>query len=117
MRREFWHRWHHERRIQLRRSQSVAAVKLGSADSGTRTESVAGQSFFDAVLKEPIRFREAISTLHDVVINDLTFKPRDKSAYEEWKKQQASAEQPFAIRPCSTARETVAAGRAPETDG
>jgi hypothetical protein len=43
---------------------------------------------FDAALKSPLRFREAISALHDVVINDLRFKPRDKTAYEEWKKQQ-----------------------------
>jgi hypothetical protein len=40
---------------------------------------------FDAELREPLRFREAISALHDVVINDLRFKPRDKSAYEAYK--------------------------------
>jgi hypothetical protein len=42
---------------------------------------------FDAPLLAPLRFREAISALHDVVISDLRFKPRDKTAYEEWKKQ------------------------------
>lgn len=42
---------------------------------------------FDAELVEPLRFREAISALHDVVINDLRFKPRDKTAYEEYKKR------------------------------
>ena len=68
----------------------------------------------DAVLKEPIRFREAISTLHDVVVNDLTFKPRDKSAYEEWKKQQAVRERAIRQGAMQTARETVAAGRAPK---
>lgn len=41
---------------------------------------------FDADLKQPLRFREAISALHDVVISDLRFKKRDKTAYEEWKK-------------------------------
>jgi hypothetical protein len=41
---------------------------------------------FDGALKNPLRFREAISTLHDVVINDLRFKPRDKTAYEAWKR-------------------------------
>lgn len=68
----------------------------------------------DAVLKEPIRFREAISTLHDVVVNDLTFRPRDKSAYEEWKKQQEVRERAICQAAMQTARETVAAGRAPE---
>lgn len=41
---------------------------------------------FEAALREPLRFREAISALHDVVISDLRFKPRDKAAYEEWQK-------------------------------
>lgn len=44
---------------------------------------------FDAALCRPLRFREAISALHDVVISDLRFKPRDKSAYEAWKKSEA----------------------------
>jgi len=43
---------------------------------------------FDGPLLEPLRFREAISALHDVVINDLRFKPRDKTAYESWKRQE-----------------------------
>ena len=48
---------------------------------------------FDAALLHPLRFREAISALHDVVINDLRFKPRDKTDYEAWKKEQAAAKQ------------------------
>lgn len=46
---------------------------------------------FDAPLLHPLRFREAISALHDIVISDLRYKPRDKTAYEEWKKEQATA--------------------------
>ena len=46
----------------------------------------------DAPLARPIPFREAISALHDVVINDLRFKPRDKTAYEQWKKNQRELE-------------------------
>jgi hypothetical protein len=42
---------------------------------------------FDAPLKNPLKFREAISALHDVVISDLRYRKRDKTAYEEWKKQ------------------------------
>ena len=48
---------------------------------------------FDAQLKAPLRFREAISALHDVVINDLTFQPRDKTAYQQWKQAQYQREQ------------------------
>lgn len=40
---------------------------------------------FDAPLVRPLRFREAISALHDVVISDLRYKPRDKTAYQQWK--------------------------------
>jgi hypothetical protein len=43
---------------------------------------------FDAPLLQPLRFREAMSALHDVVINDLRYKPRDKTAYEAWKKDE-----------------------------
>ena len=45
---------------------------------------------FDAALRHPLRFREAISALHDVVISDLRFKKRDKSAYEAWKAAEAT---------------------------
>src|SRR5688572_18695433 len=43
---------------------------------------------FDAALLQPLRFREAISALHDVVISDLRFKRKDKTAYLAWKQQQ-----------------------------
>jgi len=39
---------------------------------------------FNGTLKHPLRFREAISALHDVVISDLRYKPKDKSAYEAY---------------------------------
>ena len=45
---------------------------------------------FDAPLLNPLRFREAISALHDVVISDLRFKKRDKTAYQGWKKNEAN---------------------------
>jgi hypothetical protein len=48
---------------------------------------------FDAPVLRPTRFREAICALHDCVISDHRYKPRDKSAYEAWKTQQAQAEQ------------------------
>jgi hypothetical protein len=60
---------------------------------------------FDAALKHPQRFREAISALHDVVISDHRFKRRDKSAYEAWKA--AEAERIRALR--KTAREQAKA--------
>jgi hypothetical protein len=44
-------------------------------------------TFFRGELRQNIAFREAISALHDVVISDLRFKPKDKSAYKEWAAQ------------------------------
>jgi hypothetical protein len=45
-------------------------------------------TFFAGKLRKKIAFREAISALHDVVVSDLRFKPKDKSAYKEWAAQQ-----------------------------
>jgi hypothetical protein len=66
---------------------------------------------FDAPLLHPLRFREAMSALHDVVINDLRFKPRDKTAYEEWKKQQAAAKQALYNRELERAKNDLATER------
>jgi hypothetical protein len=41
-------------------------------------------TFFIAELRQKLEFREAISALHDVVVSDLRFKPKDKTAYKEW---------------------------------
>ncbi|MDR1968571.1 MAG: SWIM zinc finger family protein [Burkholderiaceae bacterium] len=37
-----------------------------------------------AEINRHLPFREAISALHDVVVGDLRFQPRDKSAYLQW---------------------------------
>lgn len=48
--------------------------------------------FFDAQLQKPLRFREAMSALHDVVIGDLRFVKKDRTAHDAWKKAQAEEE-------------------------
>ena len=66
---------------------------------------------FDAPLTDPVRFREAISALHDIVINDLRYKPRDKTAYEAWKnaaKRQAEAQIRAQGLPASASKEAEA---------
>lgn len=47
---------------------------------------------FTGVLREVIRFREAVSALHDVVISDLRYKPKDHTAYREYLAQQQERE-------------------------
>ncbi|MDM8532754.1 SWIM zinc finger family protein [Anaerolineales bacterium HSG25] len=44
-------------------------------------------TFFTGVLGKSLEFREAISALHDVVISDLRFKPKDDEAYKAWAAQ------------------------------
>ena len=44
-------------------------------------------TFFRGELRQNIAFREAISALHDVVVSDLRFKPKDKTAYKAWAAQ------------------------------
>lgn len=45
-------------------------------------------TFFVGSLGKHINFREAISALHDVVVSDMRFKPKDKTEYLEWAKKQ-----------------------------
>lgn len=48
--------------------------------------------FFEGEIKHPIRFREAMSALHEVVVGDLKAKPRDRSAWEAYKVELAARE-------------------------
>jgi hypothetical protein len=47
-------------------------------------------AWFAGKLHKKIAFREAMSALHDVVISDMRFKPKDKTAYKEWVAQNES---------------------------
>src|SRR5437763_11335186 len=45
-------------------------------------------TFFSGELRKSIAFREAISALHDVVVSDLRWHPKDKTAYKKWAAEQ-----------------------------
>jgi predicted nucleic acid-binding Zn finger protein/predicted Holliday junction resolvase-like endonuclease len=45
-------------------------------------------TFFIGKLNKKIAFREAISALHDVVVSDLRFYPKDKEEYKLWVAEQ-----------------------------
>ncbi len=45
-------------------------------------------SYFVGELKQGLVFREAISALHSVVTSDMRFKPKDRSEYMRWLKQE-----------------------------
>ncbi len=48
---------------------------------------------FVGKLRHPLLFREAISALHDIVISDLRFQPKDRTAYQEYLKQEKKREE------------------------
>ncbi len=66
----------------------------GITDSGANTQmsfspdTKREPTYFVGELRKKIPFREAMSALHDVVISDLRFKPKDKTAYKEWREKQ-----------------------------
>ena len=45
-------------------------------------------TYFTGELRQNVAFREAISALHSVVVSDLRFKPKDKTAYKAWAAKQ-----------------------------
>jgi hypothetical protein len=45
-------------------------------------------TYFIGELSKSVPFREAISALHQVVVSDLRYQPKDKTAYKEWRAQQ-----------------------------
>ncbi len=48
---------------------------------------------FSGRLRQPLRLREAVSALHDIVISDLRYQPRDKSAYQAYLAAQKEREE------------------------
>ncbi|PQO40832.1 metal-binding protein [Blastopirellula marina] len=72
------------------------------------------QVAFDGALNRPLEFREAISALHDVVINDLRFEPRDKTAYQLWLVEQRKQEQALRQQAMQEKRDAIARGDIPK---
>jgi hypothetical protein len=65
---------------------------VASSASGTKVsfapDTLRQPTFFSGELRKSIAFREAISALHDVVVSDLRWHPKDKTAYKQWAAQQ-----------------------------
>src|SRR5438105_2513918 len=103
----------------LGRSRVIEAASGGARTLAMVPNLAREKVSFDAPLVHPLRFREAISALHDVVINDLRFEPRDKTAYEEWKREQASLKRSIYRRELDRAKKDLAArtGRPPMPAG
>lgn len=60
----------------------------GSVDMNFAPDTFREPTYFSGYLNKHIAFREAISALHDIVVSDFRYKPKDKTAYKEWAQQQ-----------------------------
>jgi len=78
---EFHYRYHGE---------SQVANTARRTDISFAPDTMRDPTYFIADLRQHIAFREAISALHDVVVSDLRFKPKDRDAYLRWLAQQES---------------------------
>lgn len=64
-------------------SSNASSVGMNFVPDASRSP-----THFVGQLHQKIPFREAMSALHDVVVSDLRFKPKDKTAYKEWAAEQ-----------------------------
>ncbi|MCI0486925.1 MAG: SWIM zinc finger family protein, partial [Blastocatellia bacterium] len=70
------------------RGSTTVTDIAGRTDMSFSPDLTREPTFFTGELRKGVEFREAISALHDVVISDLRFKPKDRTAYKEWAARQ-----------------------------
>jgi hypothetical protein len=71
----------------FKRSSSVAN-RPGSTELSFSPDTRREPTYFSGELRKGIAFREAISALHDVVVSDLRWRPKDRTAYKAWAARQ-----------------------------
>ena len=76
---EFEYRYHGSSAV----DSSARATNMSFAPDTKREP-----TYFRGELEQSLEFREAISALNAVVVSDLRFKPKDKTAYKAWLAQQ-----------------------------
>ncbi|WP_311276829.1 SWIM zinc finger family protein [Methylobacterium sp. WCS2018Hpa-22] len=64
--------------------ESRAVTEGGTTRLGFAPDTLRAPTFFNGRVARHLPFREAISALHHVVVSDLRFKPKDRSAYFAW---------------------------------
>lgn len=68
--------------------QTSATSDASSTKLGFAPDTLREPTFFVGRVARHLPFREAISALHHVVVSDLRFQPKDRTAYFEWLKGQ-----------------------------
>jgi len=64
--------------------KSSASSDSASTDLSFAPDTLRPPTYFVGQLNQKVPFREAISALHDVVVSDYRFKPKDSSEYKRW---------------------------------
>jgi hypothetical protein len=62
----------------------ILSSALGDTRVAFATNEVREAAFFKGALGRPLVFREAMGALHDVVISDFKYHPRDHLAFQAW---------------------------------
>jgi hypothetical protein len=67
---------------------SSVSNSAGGTSMSFAPDTLREPTFFRGELRKSVAFREAISALHDVVISDLRWHPKDRTQYLAWAAQQ-----------------------------
>jgi hypothetical protein len=68
--------------------QSAIVSGLTTTEAKFATNQLREAAFFKGVLGQPVLFREALAALHEVVISDFKYHPRDRLAFKAWMEEQ-----------------------------
>ena len=71
--------------------ETAATTDASGTSIGFAPDLLREPTYFVGKVARHLPFREAISALHHVVVSDLRFKPRDRTAYFEWLKAHEQA--------------------------
>jgi hypothetical protein len=66
------------------KGSSQVSDRADRTDMSFSPDTTREPTFFRGELDHRIPFREAISALHEVVVSDLRWKPKDRTEYKEW---------------------------------
>jgi hypothetical protein len=68
--------------------RSAIANGLTDARVALATNTLREATYFRGTLGQPVLFREALASLHDVVVSDFKYRPRDRMAFRAWLEEQ-----------------------------
>lgn len=67
---------------------TAVASRAGSTRMSFVPDAKREPTYFSGMLRGGIEFREALSALHDVVVSDLRWRPKDREQYMAWVEEQ-----------------------------